>query len=120
MFATAVQKSLPPKNGQPSPNGRISLSSWSEEAFQVSLQTVRALSEHRLRRDPFIPSSASAPKAQSSPPLMQHAHRGRIRTRWQLDMQRRAHREGKTVEQLREEERLRGIKRRQNKRNGSQ
>lgn len=36
-------------------------------------------------------------------------------TRWQIDLQKRAHNTGKTVEQLREEERLRGIKRRKAK-----
>lgn len=116
MVAPAVYEIVPPPNGELTADGGfIDISSWSEEAFQVSLQTVRALSEHRLKRDPSV-RRATRPRPPATAPLDSgRSTQPRLRTRWQVEMQKRAHLQGKTVEELREEERQRGIRRRAQK-----
>ena len=90
--------------------GNLRIESWSEESYELTLKTVQDLSSGALRRDPAAKPRPRRPK--KTEPELSGVRRGRSLTRWQIDLQKRAFLTNKSVEELREEERLRGQQRR--------
>ena len=87
----------------------LRIATWEEEAYELSITIVRQLSAGVLRRDP---DAKVRPRQPKPGPIIIHHRAPAIRTRWQIDLEKRAAIRGKSVAEVREEERKRGLERR--------
>lgn len=111
MPAAVIDQTSPnaSSSGRPAAVNRLRIATWHEEAFTITVTTVRDLSAGIIRRDPYF----RPPQRFSKPETIIIGRRGPVfRSRYHLNLQKRAVLTGKTVEELQEEERLRGERRR--------